>query len=92
LVYEGRAHLLKHTNFDEKQWISRVKSGCRSPVYTNLEVNTVLRTAPHAEHALPTIAYCIKWRRGTLLNAAQWRKRSQCRRYITKNAAMHPPA
>ncbi|KRX53163.1 hypothetical protein T09_9588 [Trichinella sp. T9] len=27
----------------------KVKSGCRGPVYTNLEVNTVLRTAPHAE-------------------------------------------
>ncbi|KRY03051.1 hypothetical protein T12_8072, partial [Trichinella patagoniensis] len=40
---------LKHTNFDEKQWTcSRVRSGCRSAVYTNLEVNTVLRTAPHA--------------------------------------------
>ncbi|KRX84684.1 hypothetical protein T06_9932 [Trichinella sp. T6] len=48
LVYEGRAHLLKHTNFDEKQWIPRVNSGCRGAVYTNLEVNTVLRT-PHAE-------------------------------------------
>ncbi|KRZ15892.1 hypothetical protein T11_17394 [Trichinella zimbabwensis] len=50
LVYEGRAHLLKHTNFDEKQWIcNRVPSGCRGAVYTNLEVNTVLRTTPHAE-------------------------------------------
>ncbi|KRX13008.1 Retrovirus-related Pol polyprotein from transposon 17.6, partial [Trichinella nelsoni] len=45
-----RAHLLKHTNFDEKQWIfTRVKSGCRDAVYTNLEVSTILRTAPHAE-------------------------------------------
>ncbi|KRY14127.1 hypothetical protein T01_1185 [Trichinella spiralis] len=25
-----------------------VRSGCRGAVYTNLEVNTVLRTAPHA--------------------------------------------
>ncbi|KRY45974.1 hypothetical protein T03_17819 [Trichinella britovi] len=49
LVYEGRAHLLKHTNFDEKQLIfNRVNSGCRGAVYTNLEVNTVLRI-PHAE-------------------------------------------
>ncbi|KRX75037.1 hypothetical protein T06_9285 [Trichinella sp. T6] len=38
-MYEGRAHLLKHTNFDEK----------KGPVYTNLEVNTVLRTTPHAD-------------------------------------------
>ncbi|KRZ83057.1 hypothetical protein T08_14283 [Trichinella sp. T8] len=50
LVYEGRAHLLKHTNFDEKQLIfNRVISILISRVvYTNLEVNTVLRT-PHAE-------------------------------------------
>ncbi|KRX52161.1 hypothetical protein T09_15022, partial [Trichinella sp. T9] len=94
LVYEGIAHLLKHTNFDEKQWISRVisnlishvgKSGCRGTVYTNLEHRMQKRE-------LPTTAYCIKWRIGTLLNAAQGKKRSQCRRYITKNAAMHPPA
>ncbi|KRZ82885.1 hypothetical protein T08_1539 [Trichinella sp. T8] len=85
LVYEGRAHLLKHTNFDEKQWISRVKSGCRGTVYTNLEHRMQKRE-------LLTTAYCIKWRIGTLLNVAQGKKRSQCRRYITKNAAMHPPA
>ncbi|KRX74713.1 hypothetical protein T06_5189 [Trichinella sp. T6] len=68
LVYEGRAHLLKHTNFDEKQWIFRHRMQKRE---------------------LPTTAYCIKWRIGTLLNAAQGKKRSQ---YITRNAAMHPPA
>ncbi|KRX23479.1 hypothetical protein T07_4504 [Trichinella nelsoni] len=50
LFYEGRVHFLKHTNFEEKQWIcSRVRSGCRGTVYTNLEVSTVSRTEPHAE-------------------------------------------
>ncbi|XP_003377972.1 hypothetical protein Tsp_02167 [Trichinella spiralis] len=49
LVYEGGSHVLKHTNFDEKQWTCSRVSGCRSAVYTNLEVSTVLRTAPHAE-------------------------------------------
>ncbi|XP_003382165.1 hypothetical protein Tsp_09013, partial [Trichinella spiralis] len=44
--YEGRVHFLKHTNFEEKQW---VRSGCRGTVYTNLEVSTVSRTEPHAE-------------------------------------------
>ncbi|KRY30893.1 hypothetical protein Tsp_09058 [Trichinella spiralis] len=50
LVYEGRVHFLKHTNFEEKQWVcSHVRSGCRGTVYTNLEVSTVSRTEPHAE-------------------------------------------
>ncbi|KRY56727.1 hypothetical protein T03_6881 [Trichinella britovi] len=50
LVYEGRVHNLRHTNFEDKQWVcQRVRSGCRGTVYTNLEVNTVLRSTPHSE-------------------------------------------
>ncbi|KRX67866.1 hypothetical protein T06_4849 [Trichinella sp. T6] len=36
LVYEGRAHHLKHTNFDKKQWISRVISILISHVDENI--------------------------------------------------------
>ncbi|KRY38376.1 hypothetical protein T01_3294 [Trichinella spiralis] len=58
-MHEGTNHLLKHTNFDEKPWIfNRVRNGCRDTVYTNLEVNTVLRTTPHA-----AMTDCrIRWR------------------------------
>ncbi|KRZ75178.1 hypothetical protein T10_12247, partial [Trichinella papuae] len=44
LVYEGRAHLLKHQILMKNSGFAIVGA-----VYTNLEVNTVLRTTPHAE-------------------------------------------
>ncbi|KRX13354.1 hypothetical protein T07_6684 [Trichinella nelsoni] len=49
-VYDGRVHLLEHTNFEDKQWVCNrvLRSGYRSTVYTNLEVNTVLRSTPYA--------------------------------------------
>ncbi|KRZ33803.1 hypothetical protein T4B_6044 [Trichinella pseudospiralis] len=46
---EGRVHLLKHTKFEDKQWVcDYVRSGCRGAVYTNLEVSTVLRSTPYS--------------------------------------------
>ncbi|KRY94428.1 hypothetical protein T11_9589, partial [Trichinella zimbabwensis] len=50
LVYEGRVHLLKHTNFEDKQWVCQRHSDfSKGTVHTNLEVNTGLRSTPHAE-------------------------------------------
>ncbi|KRX79618.1 hypothetical protein T06_14684 [Trichinella sp. T6] len=76
LVYDGRVHLLEHTNFEDKQWVcNRVlryfyRTAFRFPmitVYTNLEVNTVLRYTPHANTctAYDSVLYKIE-KRNTL--------------------------
>ncbi|KRZ54276.1 hypothetical protein T02_13936 [Trichinella nativa] len=61
LVYDGRVHLLEHTNFEDKQWV------CNRVLYTNLEVNTVLRYTPHANTctAYDSVLYKIE-KRNTL--------------------------
>ncbi|KRY44294.1 hypothetical protein T03_4652, partial [Trichinella britovi] len=44
LVYEGRVHLLRQT-----VGLPTVSILISHAVYTNLEVNTVLRSTPHSE-------------------------------------------
>ncbi|KRZ67120.1 hypothetical protein T10_9185 [Trichinella papuae] len=53
-VHEGRVYNLKHTNMEDKHWVCRrVKKGCRGSMYTNLDVDTVLSSAPHADDCIP---------------------------------------
>ncbi|KRZ28238.1 hypothetical protein T4C_9253 [Trichinella pseudospiralis] len=64
-----------NTNFEDKLR-SGCTFGCRDTDYTNLEVNTF---------DITTSCKNIE----TLLNAAQGKKRSRCRKYMEKNAAVH---
>ncbi|KRZ19742.1 hypothetical protein T4B_7371 [Trichinella pseudospiralis] len=75
-----------------KTWCMKVRSGCRGAVYTNLEVNTVFRTIPHAETCAADDSLLYKIEKETLLNAAQGKKQSCCLKYTRKNAQVHPPA
>ncbi|KRZ02990.1 hypothetical protein T11_12261 [Trichinella zimbabwensis] len=50
LVHEGRVYNLKHTNIEDKQWVCRqVKRRCQGSIYTNLDVDAILNSAPHAD-------------------------------------------
>ncbi|KRZ15066.1 hypothetical protein T11_8939, partial [Trichinella zimbabwensis] len=54
LVHEGRVYNLKHTNMEDKHWVCRrVKKRCRGSMYTNLDVDTVLSSVPHADDCIP---------------------------------------
>ncbi|KRZ52732.1 hypothetical protein T02_11717, partial [Trichinella nativa] len=45
-----RVYQLKHTNFEDKQWVCQgVKRRFRSAMHTNSNVNAVLKFAPHAQ-------------------------------------------
>ncbi|KRY43814.1 hypothetical protein T03_5649 [Trichinella britovi] len=52
LVHEGRVYNLKHTNMQDKQWVS-VKKGCRGSIYTNFDVDAVLDCNPYADDCTP---------------------------------------
>ncbi|KRZ93294.1 hypothetical protein T08_7800, partial [Trichinella sp. T8] len=53
-IYEGRVYQLKHTNFEDKQWVCQgVKRRFRSAMHTNSNVNAVLKFAPHAHNCTP---------------------------------------
>ncbi|KRY56736.1 hypothetical protein T03_1989 [Trichinella britovi] len=51
-VHEGRVYNLKHTNMQDKQWVS-VKKGCRGSIYTNFDVDAVLDCNPYADDCTP---------------------------------------
>ncbi|KRX50282.1 hypothetical protein T09_15580 [Trichinella sp. T9] len=53
-IYEGRVYQLKHTNFEDKQWVCQgVKRRFRSAMHRNSNVNAVLKFAPHAHNCIP---------------------------------------
>ncbi|KRY54300.1 hypothetical protein T03_6199 [Trichinella britovi] len=52
LVHEGRVYNLKHTNMQDKQWVS-VNRGCRGSIYTNFDVDAVLDCNPYADDCTP---------------------------------------
>ncbi|KRY91415.1 hypothetical protein T4D_12261 [Trichinella pseudospiralis] len=81
---EGRVHLLKHTKFEDKQWVcDYVRSGCRGAVYTNLEVNTVLRSTPYSGTCTADeyVLYKIE-KRNTLNRRAEEERISRAKRLI----------
>ncbi|KRX24234.1 hypothetical protein T07_5209 [Trichinella nelsoni] len=54
LIHEGRVYNLKHTNMQDKLWVCRrVKKGCRGSIFTNLDVDAVLSSDPHADDCTP---------------------------------------
>ncbi|KRY76710.1 hypothetical protein T4A_7867 [Trichinella pseudospiralis] len=66
-----------NTNFEDKHQLTNLQQFAnRDTDYTNLEVNTF---------DITTSCKNIE----TLLNAAQGKKRSRCRKYMEKNAAVH---
>ncbi|KRY08372.1 hypothetical protein T12_8023 [Trichinella patagoniensis] len=81
LIYEGRVYQLKHTNFEDKQWVCQgVNRRFRSAMHTNSNVNAVLKFAPHAHNCTPYSNILHKIEK--YLNAEQLKKRSSFYRLI----------
>ncbi|KRY27669.1 hypothetical protein T01_3777 [Trichinella spiralis] len=54
LFYQGKVYQVKHTNIEDKQWVFRqIEKGCRGSIHTNLDVDAVLSSDPHADDCTP---------------------------------------
>ncbi|KRY08836.1 hypothetical protein T12_16355 [Trichinella patagoniensis] len=54
LFHQSKVYPVKHTNIEDKQWVFRqIEKGCRGSIHTNLDVDAVLSSDPHADDCTP---------------------------------------